>query len=680
MFSKRAIFPRPVLAPALALTLAGPAAASEPSEALFLMELPSVLTASRLTQSPLDVPAPVTVIDRDMIRASGFTEIHDVFRLVPGFLVADWPQGPPSVVNHGLGDATSRRLLVLVDGRSVFDPFRGGVDWQGLPLRLEDVERVEVVRGPNQASYGANAFQGVINIITRLPGADPGVDLVMSRGRRGFEDYYVRGGGSGAAFDWRVSFSSRELSRFEDRGAKPSFWDETNQRQVLNAHWAWRPDLRQEWRLQLGLSRGNDVAGTTLEPHKYPVHERGSDANFIQLAWRNSYAPGSEVSVQYYQHERKEREAYLKSNSPTLPTAWLPVEFGVDMRRDDIEFQQIHRFSPSLRGVWGAGLRHDQVESAHYLHGLGTVSGTQWQVFGNLDWQATPDWLLHAGAMLERHYLTDTLFSPRLAANYQFAPNHSLRLSAGRGYRAPTLFEARAREVYPGTANDIADVGYWSYLPLDPERVSFRELGYVGRFPALRLQVDARLYSDRYSRYIDSKTCNLDANLCGFAQPAGYNRAAYSWFGNAKANYFYNSGELHVYGTELTLDWRHPVWGRFVFSTAYSRVQAGAGINDADAELSAPRHASSLLWSKAFDGGWTTSLGYYRVGHFKWLNEGDDQWAYRRVDLKLARRLGKAGSEDEIALTVQNLNDRHVEFDEYYLVERQAFLTLRLGW
>jgi len=85
------------------------------SEGDFLGEMPVVLTASRILQSPLDAPAPVTVIDKATIEASGFTELQDIFRLVPGFLVTDWPDGPPIVVNHGMGDAHSFRLLVLLE-------------------------------------------------------------------------------------------------------------------------------------------------------------------------------------------------------------------------------------------------------------------------------------------------------------------------------------------------------------------------------------------------------------------------------------------------------------------------------------------------------------------------------------------------------------------------------------
>ncbi len=326
------------------------------------------------------------------------------------------------------------------------------------------------------------------------------------------------------------------------------------------------------------------------------------------------------------------------------------------------------------------GVRHDQARSDHYLYGLGTVKGIQWQVFGNLDWQVGPRWLLHLGGMVEKHYFTDTLFSPRLALNYTLAPGQSLRMSMGRGYRAPTIFEARAREVttYSG---GIADVGTWSYLELDPEAVNYAEVGYVGHHAVLNLRLDARLFVQEYDKYIDSKSCTLEppnplAPPCAFYPVPGYNRPA--GFGHHKAFYTYNSGDLRVYGGDLTLDWRHPVVGRLVANLAHTQIKAGP-MTDRDAEVSAPSLAYSLLWSKAFANGLTLSAGYYRMGLMKWPNDGDWQWPYRRLDLKIAQRIGKLGSEDEVSLTLQSVNDTHTEFDDY-LLERQAFVTLRLAW
>lgn len=168
--------------------------------------------------------------------------------------------------------------------------------------------------------------------------------------------------------------------------------------------------------MQLGLSRGEDYAGTTLVRNS-PFHERGNEGRFFQLAWRRTAVTGDETSLQYYHFGRRERGLYQ--------LGIVTIDLGVDMQRDDLEFQQVLAFSNRMKGMWGFGVRHDQASSDHYLYGQGTVKGTQWQLFGNIDWQVAPRWLLHLGGMVEKHYLTDTLFSPRLAINYTLAPGHS---------------------------------------------------------------------------------------------------------------------------------------------------------------------------------------------------------------------------------------------------------------
>lgn len=126
------------------------------SEAIYFAELPIVATVSRLPQRQNDAPAAVTVIDRAMIKASGARSLNDVFRLVPGFQTFPHNTEPARVVYHGLTDESySPRLQVLVDGRSLHSPFfQNGVNWAVIPVALEDIERIEVVRGTNAVSYG----------------------------------------------------------------------------------------------------------------------------------------------------------------------------------------------------------------------------------------------------------------------------------------------------------------------------------------------------------------------------------------------------------------------------------------------------------------------------------------------------------------------------------------------
>lgn len=649
--------------------LAAPAFASQDitDEGLFVDALPMVLTASRIAQSPFDAPAPVTIIDQEMIRASGFTEVHDLMRLVPGFLVADWPSGPPMVVNNGLGDANSRRLQVLLDGRSVYSPFDGKVDWTSLPVRVDDIERIEVVRAPNPATYGANSFQGVVNIITRSPHQEHGKSLSLTTGSGGTREVAMRAGDASGPLKWRLSLSRREAVNYRDLGVDQYLLGESIQRDVLNGQFAYQLSPSDDLRFQVGMTRSDDTSGTLTDTGN-PLHPRTGQSNFFQAAWRHSSATDEEISLQYYHYDSQAREPYLMD-------ATVPVNLDVNMRRDDLEFQQTLSLAGNLRGLWGAGVRRDKVSSEHYLAGEGEVGGTQWQAFGNLAWQAAPKWLINAGGMVEKHYFTDTLFSPRLAVNYAMQPSHVLRASTGRGYRAPTALETRSREQYFYNGN-VVETGYWGQH-LQPEQVDFHEIGYVGHFKDFGLRVDARVFWNDYQNYIDDKTCRFsplpDQYPC--ATPAPLNYA-----GNGKAFQFINMGNISVEGKEIQLDWRNAVVGRVVLG--YSHTHIGADRNvDSDVPKSAPTDSTSLLWMRNFPGRFTASVGFYALTPMMWLNDGDKQPGYHRTDVRLARQFGKRESGNEVALTFQNIGGNHAEFrSDDYVVERRSFVTLRLGW
>lgn len=668
-----------------------PAVAAELSEDLFLGDMATVLTASRIEQSALDAPAPVTVIDRATIRASGFSELQDVMRLVPGFQVADWPRGGAAVTNHGLGDSLPRRLLLLIDGFSMLDAAFGIIHWEDLPIHVEDIERIEVVRGPNQASYGAKAYQGVVNIITRRAGEDSGGGAVLAYGEHDFNNLYVHQGRHGDRFDWRIGASSRQVSNFRDLAKGGYEYDERLRRRTLNAQAALRPSSADELRAVLGYSDGEDAVGGTFDGDAYPDHERRNKNLYLQLGWRRDYAPGSELSVQYSHYQREERESYVYQYGPLSS----PVDYDIDTWRDDVEFQQIHAFSDVLKGVWGVGLRQDQAESERYLNGLGRVEARQWQAFGNLDWRFAPDWLLHAGGMLEDYDSTDKMFSPRLALNHAIRPHQSVRVSAGRGYRAPSLLESEAHEafVYKGAGvppvgyGSLVDLGIWADGTIKPEKLSFFELGYTGQFPDRGLKLDARIFEERHDDFINSVVCAVSPQIphsvqppCVFAPPPGY-LPVQQLLGHSddKAYFFTNAGSNRVRGFDVALDWQSADLGRFLFSYAITRIRSEVDDPNTrqDAAESAPLHAASLLWSRAFSHGMEAGLGLYFVGGMKWMGSGDDQPAYTRVDLRLAKKFGDL---NEIALTVSNLDGSHVEFRDSSNVERQAFVTLRLGW
>ncbi len=138
------------------------------SELDYFQELPVVLSVSRLAQPLNEVPGAVTVLDRELIRRSGARDVAEVLRLVPGFLLTYRNGATPQAVYHSGMDTYGARMQVYVDGRSVYSSFLLGDTKTGLRgLIIEEIERIEVLRGSNSASYGANAFLGVVNIVTR---------------------------------------------------------------------------------------------------------------------------------------------------------------------------------------------------------------------------------------------------------------------------------------------------------------------------------------------------------------------------------------------------------------------------------------------------------------------------------------------------------------------------------
>ncbi len=134
------------------------------SENYYFQEMPVVLTASRLSQPLSEAPSAITVLDRDMIKASGFRTVPELMQLVPGMYVGYVDGNTPVLSLHNSTDQYSRQMQVLINGRSVYMPPLGGVDWADLPLLFDDIERIEVVRGPSSASHGTNSFYGVITL------------------------------------------------------------------------------------------------------------------------------------------------------------------------------------------------------------------------------------------------------------------------------------------------------------------------------------------------------------------------------------------------------------------------------------------------------------------------------------------------------------------------------------
>lgn len=643
----------------------------------FFSEIPMVLTASRLAQSPLDAPAPVTVIDREMIVASGFNEIHDLLRLAPGFLVADHPDGPPTVATHGLGDAHARRIKVMVDGRTVNSPLWGNVIWDNLPLRVDDVERIEVVRGPNGAAYGVNAFQGVVNIITRAPSTESGRAFVVRTGKNGFRDYGVRlNGAGGSAFDWRLSASRRELTTFEPHfRERLGDWHSSESLTRNTAHFSAVLQLSaaEELGLQVGVSEGDSKRGAQAYLD-YPPHIEEDRALHLQFGWRRQIDAESVLSVQYFHQGERAGGSWPVIQAQGTTTASFPTSRASEARRHDLELQYDTRLGRRLTGMLGIGLRSEHARSLHLFGTTRWLDSTHGQVFGSLTWNPLDPLKIDLGGTLEHHDYSGRLFSPRLAFNYALDEDSALRLSTGTAYRAPSLMESRAFQT-DREGDTIRRIGFRVFDPLQSERMRFVDLGYVAQLRSFGLGFDARVFREYYRRFIDDKSCVFGE--CPRPEPADYVPID----PGKKSFYFLNVDDFRMTGAEFTLDWRKPGWGRAVLSQAFIRIDHGEPYSDRDIPNSAPHATTSLLLIKDFPGRWQASLGYYHNGLYYWMNGGDIVPRTDRFDLRVARRFGPPGSDNEVSLTALSLKGRYADFHEdKFRHEPDLYLGVRIGW
>lgn len=178
--------------------------------------VPVVLTATRLQQHQADVPASVTILDEHFIKQVGAQNLADLLRYVPGMMVGpDNNNNADAVHYHGGPAAFPKNLQVLINGRSMYRAGVAAVSWYEMPVALEDIKRIEVVRGPNAASYGANAFQAVINILTKHPADTYGTSVSVQAGNNGEENIYIKQGGRLAGSDYRLSFTQKRTDAFE---------------------------------------------------------------------------------------------------------------------------------------------------------------------------------------------------------------------------------------------------------------------------------------------------------------------------------------------------------------------------------------------------------------------------------------------------------------------------------
>ena len=613
---------------------------AEISETEYFDEVPIVLSASRLSQSFADAPAAVTIIDRDMIRASGFTDIADLFRLVPGMNVGYFGGPLPSVTYHGLGDGFARRMQVLVDGRSIYSAHFGQVFWRNLALTLDDIDRIEVVRGPAAASYGANAFMGVINILTRHTAETQGGRAEVIAGSHDVRSAQMRVGAQYGNFSYRLSLGQRGDDRFDH------YADDVRER-FISGRTDYRLNQRDELTTQFGIS---DTA--TQSEFVLPDHPIDAGDAYLQVRWRRVMRENHEWALTYNYTQQRVDEQIAP---PLVP---VPLNFDFTTRRHNLGLHYITPVGTNARASLGAEIRRDSVSSQYYFNQQDSLTDHSARIFGNVEWQVRPRWLLNAGAMLERNNFDDTELSPRLTLHFQPVTDHAFRIGITRGYRTPSYYEAMAssRIDFGGGFINIIDTPAKN---LRSESVLSRELGYVFQLPAVALRGDVRVFYDDYRKLIEDRSVPVAGDT---VNGVAFERS--------------NLSEATLRGLEYQLEWHPRNGSRFLLSQAWVSVDS----NNPEVARSAPSYTLSFLASQKLGQGFEASLGYYRTAMMTWLEDGDAVPAFDRLDLRLGRRFKLAGRPAEFAVVAQGLWGDYAEFRHQFQFDRRVFGSFTLNW
>jgi len=279
---------------------------------LFEPDIPQVLTPVRLQQPLAEVPASVTVITAEQLRLWGVEDLPSAFRFVPGMFVARELTSNSSTVLYHSGDVSlARRLEVLVDGRSVYKASFANVDWDQLNIALEDIERIEITRGPSASSYGMNAFQGVIHIITRHPADSSPLRIAAEYGSESRRRGYASATHLTPASQQRLSvfgWQEGDAGDYHADGGLVGGVPDFNQVKGFNLSGAWQSGADSTLRWQLGRQqlKRDQMADSNFQVDS-PQQESISDVAWLK--WKTQVSPDHEVQLQgYWQGENNEVE------------------------------------------------------------------------------------------------------------------------------------------------------------------------------------------------------------------------------------------------------------------------------------------------------------------------------------------------------------------------------------
>ncbi|MGQ7847289.1 TonB-dependent receptor plug domain-containing protein [Granulosicoccus sp. 3-233] len=624
--------------------------------------MPIVLSASRLIQPLSRSPASITVIDAEMIRLSGARTIVDILRLVPGFQVGRLVNGNPIATYNGTSERYNPRLQLIVDGRPTYVPLYGGIPWSELPVALTDIDRVEVTRAPNAATFGPNSFAAVVSIITRAPAARSGWFANTEAGGNEFRTGTLTYHGARQNSHYRVTLQSERdegFSNIPDR--------ERSKLASIRSHWQINPVDRLA--IDVGGVHGGHTELDTVVRENDLVGYTDTTNAYTQLVWERARAADDSLRLQYYYN-------YFDIRDDTTTTFDLPDVTGnpqhagltidAPVNRDsrstrhELEVQRTKRLQDNHRIVFGGALRQDSVKGRFLFNDLMTRYVATQRIFAHSEYNINPDWLFNSGVMVENNSLSDVSTSPRLSLTYRHAPGHHFRLGYSRGTRTPLLLEEEGEvtlEYVISNGDIVTDQFIVNNGNIKRETIDVIDIGYYHTNPERNLSIDAKL------SYHDMKKL-IGTQLLDETDGDTFDQTARSY--RNRFNYSFSSLELQI-------DHKPTEHSQFRVAYAYTF--------DEDPTLGPrgllPKNTLTLFGGVSLRNDISLSSEFYYTSHWIW-DDVRDKSTLNRLDLRVEKRLRLANLKASFALQAELDLGGTVDYLERNKIEDLYFARLNI--
>jgi len=495
----------------------------------------SVTSVSK-KETPLDQsPAAIFVVTPDDIRRLGITSIPEALRLVPGMDVAQIGASQWAISSRGFNNQFANKLLVMIDGRTVYDPSFAGVFWDVQNVVMEDIDRIEVIRGPGAALWGANAVDGVVNVITKSARETQGMLVSTSYGSLEQPSTTVRYGGKlGPDLYYRAYVQYFSEGAFEDSSGHDAHdpWSATQGGFRLD----WEPSTMDTLTLQGDYYYSQEAGDYNIPqltpPYSQTLHliDYNSGGNILGR-WTHRFSDTSQLTVQsYFDHSSQMFDAGRETNDT-----------------GDLDVQ--HRFALGTRNdiVWGFGYRHtvSDIPPSPILTATPERLGINlYTAFIQDQIAVVPDrFSLILGSKLEHNDFTGFEFEPSGRLLWTPGATQTVWMGVSRAVRTPSRLDTdlryNAAVIPPSPQSPPVEVVNFGNPDLLSEKVYTYELGYRVE-PARQLSVDTTVFYNIYDQ------------IEGTIQGQPYLEATHIVSPQISANNQSGDG----YGTEVSLQWK----------------------------------------------------------------------------------------------------------------------------